>query len=80
MIDSTGKQNFYIWDLMASEIMLNHDLCGFQARHLDVVTEEGDHIGQTVVVPTGEPNINVCLEPNATLIKQTLIDAFSSSR
>jgi len=80
LIDSTGKQNFYIWDLMASEIMLNHDLCGFQPLHLDVVTEEGDHIGQTVVVPTGEPNINVCLEPNATLIKQTLIDAFSSSR
>ena len=80
LIDSTGKQDFYIWDLMASEIMLNHDLCGFQPLHLEVVTEAGNHIGQTVIVPTGEPNVNVCLQPNAVLIKQTLINAFSTSR
>ena len=80
LMNSTGKQNFYIWDMMASEIMLNHDLCGFQPLHLDVVTAEGDHSGQTVIVPTGEPNINVCLKPNAALIKQTLIDVFSNSR
>jgi len=80
LMDSTGKQNFYIWDMMASEIMLNHDLCGFQPLHLDVVTAEGDHSGQTVIVQTGKPNINVCLKPNAALIKQTLIDTFSNSR
>jgi inosine-uridine nucleoside N-ribohydrolase len=80
LMDSTGKKDFYIWDMMASEIMLNHDQCKFQPLHLDVVVEEGDHSGQTVVDPTGEPNINVCLEPNAALIRQTLIDTFSSSR
>jgi len=80
LINSTGKQNFYIWDMMASEIMLYPDLCGFQPLHLEVVTEEGAYSGQTAVVSTGEPNINVCLKPYATLIKQMFIATYSSSR
>jgi pyrimidine-specific ribonucleoside hydrolase len=77
LMDSSGKNNFYIWDLMAAEIMLKPDLCGFQELHLEVVTVQGSTSGQTVVIPNGKPNINVCLEPNATLIKQTLVDVFS---
>jgi purine nucleosidase/pyrimidine-specific ribonucleoside hydrolase len=80
LIDSTGKQDFYIWDMMASEIMLYPDLCDFQPLHLEVVTGEGDHSGQTAVVLTGKPNINVCLKPNAALIKQMFIATYSSSR
>jgi len=80
LMDSTGKEEFYIWDLMASEVMLNHALCDFTPLHLDVITEESDHFGQTVVVPNEEPNINVCLKPKVDLIKQGLIDAFSNSR
>jgi hypothetical protein len=65
---------------MASEIMLYPDLCDFQPLHLEVVTGEGDHSGQTAVVLTGKPNINVCLKPNAALIKQMFIATYSSSR
>jgi purine nucleosidase/pyrimidine-specific ribonucleoside hydrolase len=80
LMNSTGKRKFYIWDLMASVIMLDRGLCDFLPLHLDVITEAGDHFGQTMVVPNKEPNINVCLKPNAALIKQKLIDTFSSSK
>ncbi len=73
LINSMGNQNFYIWDMMASGIMDCPDLCGFHPLHLDLVTGEGDHSGQTTVVLTGEPNINVCMTPNATLIKRMFI-------
>lgn len=80
LMDATGRQSFMIWDLMAAEIMLDPDLCGFRGLRLEVVTAEGSTLGQTAVVPTGTPNINVCLDPDAALIKHTLMDAFSSSR
>jgi purine nucleosidase/pyrimidine-specific ribonucleoside hydrolase len=80
LMDATGKQSSMIWDLMAAEIMLNPDLCGFRELRLEVVTAEGSTLGQTAVVPAGMPNIDVCLEPDAALIRQTLIDDFSSSQ
>jgi inosine-uridine nucleoside N-ribohydrolase len=80
LMDSTGKHDFYIWDMMASGIMLYPDLCDFQPLHLEVVTGEGDHSGQTAVVSTGKPNMNVCLKPNAALIKQMFIATYSSGR
>ena len=80
LLTSTKKPDIAIWDLMTSEIMVKPDLCGFQPLHLDVVTQTGNTSGRTVVLPTGQPNINVCLKPNAPLMKQTLIDVFSSSR
>jgi inosine-uridine nucleoside N-ribohydrolase len=80
LMTSTGKQDFYIWDMMASGIMLYPDLCDFQPLHLEVVTDAGAHSGQTAVVATGKPNINVCLKPNVPLIKQMFIAAYSSSR
>jgi pyrimidine-specific ribonucleoside hydrolase len=80
LLKSSNKPNVAIWDLMTSEIMVKPDLCGFQPLHLDVNTKTGDTSGQTIVLPTGKPNINVCLKPNAGLIKQTLVDIFSNSR
>jgi len=79
LMDATGKQSFMIWDLMAAEIMLNPDHCGFRELRLEVVTAEGATLGQTEIVPGGTPNVNVCLEPGAALIKQELIDDFSRS-
>ncbi len=79
LMDSTGKDKFYIWDLMTSVIMLDHSLCEFTPLHLDIVTEETDHFGQTVVAMDEEPNINVCLKPKADLIRQELISTFSMS-
>ncbi len=80
LLNSWGAENAAIWDLMTAAIMVKPDLCGFQPLHLEIITEEGTTIGQTVVVPDEEPNTYVCLDPNVDLIKQTLIDAFSSSR
>jgi pyrimidine-specific ribonucleoside hydrolase len=80
LMNATGEHSFSIWDLMAAEIMLDPDLCGFRELRLEVVTAEGSTSGQTEVIPAGTPNINVCLEPDAALIQQTLIDDFSSSR
>jgi len=68
-----------IFDLGAAVIMVEPDACDFTPLHLDVITEEGINLGQTIVNPDGEPNINVCLDPNSELIMQVLNDAFSST-
>lgn len=75
-----GTENAPIWDLMTAEIMTNPDSCRFQALHLDVVTADGKTAGQTALSSDREPNANVCLEPDEALIKQTLIEVFSSSK
>ena len=68
-----------IWDLMAAVAMLQPELCPFVPLHLEVVTEDGATSGQTAVVPGEEPNIHVCLEPDAELVRQNIIDIFSAS-
>jgi purine nucleosidase/pyrimidine-specific ribonucleoside hydrolase len=80
LLNSWGVENAAIWDLMTAVIMLKPDLCVFQPLHLQVITEESITSGQTAVLPGEEANINVCLEPDAAMIRQTLIDVFSSSR
>jgi inosine-uridine nucleoside N-ribohydrolase len=80
LLTSWGAENAAIWDLMTAVIMVKPDLCVFQPLHLKVITDEGVTSGQTVIVPNEEPNINVCLEPDVNLIKQTLIDVFLNSR
>jgi len=68
-----------IWDLMAAVAMLQPELCPFVPLHLEVITEDGATSGQTAVVPGEEPNIHVCLEPDAELVRQNIIDIFSAS-
>ena len=75
-----GIKKAEIWDLMTAAIMTNPELCRFQALHLDVVTADGNTAGQTALSSDKEPNANVCLEPDEALIKQTLIEVFSSSK
>ena len=77
-IDFSGRPDFYIWDLMASMIMVKPELCAYQALHLEVITAKGNTYGQTAVIPGKTANIGVCLDPNAALIKQTMIDDFLS--
>ena len=72
-----GSDEFMIWDLMTAVLAINPELCDFQPLHLDVVTEDGVTSGQTVVSPTAEPNVNVCLKPDVAGIKQILRDVFS---
>ena len=79
LLNSWGVENAAIWDLMTAVIMLKPDLCVFQALPLQVITEEGNTSGQTAIIPGEEANVSVCLEPDADMIRQTLIDVFSRS-
>ncbi len=79
LLNNWGVQEAAIWDLMTAAIMVKPELCGFDPLRLEVITGEGPTSGQTVPVATGEPNAQVCLRPDASQIKQTLIDVFSSS-
>jgi len=74
-----GREEIEMWDLMTAEIMLNPQHCAFTPLSLEVVTTEGDTEGQTRVVE-GEPNVNVCLEPDRRAILQTLEEVFSSRK
>lgn len=77
LFNEYGWEEVEIFDLGAAVIMVKPEACGFQPLHLDVITEAGDHQGQTVVDPDDEPNINVCLDPDAALIMQELNEVFS---
>ena len=69
-----------IWDLMTAAIMLEPDLCEFQSLSLQVMTDEGNTSGQSAILPKGVPNVDVCLEPNAYLIRYTLNEIFSGDQ
>jgi inosine-uridine nucleoside N-ribohydrolase len=77
MFNTFGFKTAEIFDLTAAVIMLQSESCSFQSLHLDVITEEGPASGQTIVVPDREPNIHVCLEPNADHVLQNLNETFS---
>ena len=79
MFDEYGWTEAEIFDLGAAVIMIEPDACEFVPLHLDVITDDGDTLGQTVANPDAEPNINVCLDPDADLIMQVLNDVFSGA-
>ena len=80
MFDSYDFQTVEIFDLTAAILTVKPELCSFQNLHLDVITEMGNTSGQTIVIPSGEPNIHVCLEPDINLINQEMYDTFSDSK
>jgi len=80
MFNEYGWEQAEIFDLGAAVIMVEPEACEFQPLHLDIITNEGFNLGQTVVDPGSEPNIKVCLDPDAELIMQVLHDSFSSPR
>lgn len=80
LISIFGFGEAAIWDLMTAAIMLEPDLCDFTPLHLEVVTESGNTLGQSAILTEGEANVSVCLEPNADMIRQSLIDVFSNSK
>jgi inosine-uridine nucleoside N-ribohydrolase len=77
LFENYGFKSTEIFDLTAAVIMVQPDVCVFQKLHLDVITKDGSTLGQTIEVPNNDPNIHVCLEPNAELIKQNLNETFS---
>lgn len=68
------------WDLMTAAIMLDPSLCGFAPLALDVITADGATSGQTVVAEGGTPNVDVCLSPDASRIKESFEGVFSASQ
>lgn len=79
MFTDYGFKTVEIFDLTAAVIMATPDLCIFKPLRLDVVTGDGNTVGQTAVVQSGKPNIQVCLEPSVDRIKQALNDRFSGT-
>lgn len=79
MIVTWNWPNPFIWDVMTAAIMVEPDLCGFEALHLDVITDEGPRSGQTAVNAGEEPNVQVCLTPDVDGIRQHLTEVFASS-
>lgn len=77
MFKTWGLKTAEIFDLTAAVLMVQSELCNFQPLHLDVITNDGPTLGQTMVVPNTEPNIHACLEPNADQVKQNLNETFS---
>jgi purine nucleosidase/pyrimidine-specific ribonucleoside hydrolase len=80
VLERWGAESAEVWDVMTAAIAVQPGLCGFQALPLQVVTDEGPTSGQTVVVAGAATNAQVCLEPNAEAIRQSMIDVFSSQR
>ena len=74
-MDSWGRDEIEMWDLVTAELMMNPGHCNFIPLALEVVTAEGDSQGQIKVVDA-EPNVNVCLDLDGGLIKQTLEQVF----
>jgi inosine-uridine nucleoside N-ribohydrolase len=77
MFNNYGFKTVEIFDLTAAVVMVEPDSCEFTPLHLQVNTDRGDTSGQTLVVPDKEPNVNACLAPDAALVEQALIEAFS---
>jgi pyrimidine-specific ribonucleoside hydrolase len=77
MFDQLGLKAVEVFDLTAAVIMVQPQTCVFQSLRLGVITEDGNTLGQTVVIPNGEPNVHVCLKPNANLVKRNMNETFS---
>jgi pyrimidine-specific ribonucleoside hydrolase len=80
LLKSSKTPTMPIWDLMTAVLMVHPDLCGVQSLHVEVITAHGDTEGRTVALQDGKPNVNVCLTPDAALIKQEIVEAFLKSR
>lgn len=68
-----------LWDVITAAIMLHPELCRLTPLHLEVVVSPGDDYGQTLETE-GDPNIQVCLDPDVSAIKQNLIQVFAGSQ
>jgi inosine-uridine nucleoside N-ribohydrolase len=80
LLGGSSESEMSLWDVMTAVIMLHPDLCALTPLHLQVITEPGNTYGQTLALPDGLPNVQVCLDPHVDGIKQTLADVFAASR
>jgi len=76
MLRSWSAESVYLWDLVAAATMTDARLCVEEPRELDVVVEPGPEQGRTAVVD-GDPNTQVCLDPDADQIRARVAAIFS---
>lgn len=77
MFKNYGMKTAEIFDLTAAVIMVQPGSCDFQPLHLDVITDEGPDLGQTMIARDAGPNIHACLEPDTDRIIRNLNETFS---
>ncbi len=80
LLGHSYDSQFAIWDVMTAAIMVHPELCPTTPLHLEVVTEPGNTYGQTKVIEGGEPNVQVCLDPDILAIKRSLDEIFSTAK
>lgn len=76
LFNENDFEEIEIFDLTAAVITVRPESCAFEPLYLDVITGAGNNSGQTLVVPGVEPNVQVCMDPDADMIKQALLDSF----
>jgi inosine-uridine nucleoside N-ribohydrolase len=72
LLGGDPNRQMMLWDVMTAALMVHPELCPAKPLRLEVNTSPGDHYGQTVVIGVGEPNIQVCLSPDAEGIREKL--------
>ena len=72
LLGGDPSREFMLWDVMTAAVMVHPELCPMKPLRLEVNTSPGDHDGQTVVIGVGEPNAQVCLNPDADGIRERL--------
>ncbi len=77
---AVSSTRYWLWDIMAAEIMTNPSLCDFVKLTIDIGTTDGEHDGQTMVITTGEPNVYVCLQADNTNVTNSLNSVLASSQ
>ncbi len=80
LLGGSESSKMGLWDVMTAGVMVHPELCELEPMNLKVITEYGDTYGQTLLMEEGEPNVQVCLEPDVAKINQTLVDIFSDSQ
>jgi len=79
LLGGSTTNQMSLWDVMTAAIMVHPELCDLVPLHLQVITDPGNTYGQTLVLTDGQPNVQVCLEPDVSGIKQTLAEEFAGS-
>jgi len=79
LLGGSAANQMGLWDVMTAAIMVHPELCDLVPLHLQVITDPGDTYGQTLVLADGQPNVQVCLEPDVSGIKQTLAEEFADN-
>lgn len=76
VMKNSGQKNVEIFDLTAAVLMTHPESCSFLPLHLNVITDEGPTMGQTLVMQNAEPNLFACLDPDPKKVKQHLNKTF----